>query len=443
MDLVPVFSQMYNSRGGASGGAISSASGSPPRRRRRLSRSRSAKRLSTGDDVCGGAEREAYGRVGGDPGADDRRPRAVFLMGLPGAGKTTVKRRRLGKEDWVDIEPDRFKHRHPRYSEDMGNETDEEVHRWSVRRAVDAFDTTVTLGRRPDVVLDSSGSNASWLRRRISLARSRGYRIELLWVDVPLEIALLRNRDRAYRLGDRTMVPEKVILDKAELLPNSFNELRREADATERLQNWSESSGERRRADYDLYFYPPPRTRPPGRRQGERGWGEMPAGACMPSRAEGSRRTLLIGPWKRNDDVMREKNQRLEWMDRTFRGNRERYVLDEVLGNRDILLEPNRYPYQLPPGLEHWTIWALRAMNHDELCEYIEGWLDARVPHDCISWNYDDNRGKRTIDIWHVHIYFQGRDGKSPGFRSPHSAVATKRPSQLSASRHRMSPCSV
>lgn len=150
---------------------------------------------------------------------------------------------------------------------------------------------------------------------------------------------------------------------------------------------------------------------------------------------------MLIGPWKRGDDVMRKKNERLEWMDRTFKGNRERFVLDHVLQGRDVLLEPNRYPYQLPPDVTHWTIWAMRSMSHDELCEYMEGWLDAREPHNVMSWNYDDNRGRRTIDIWHVHIYFRGRDGKPPFDKR--KASQDKKRFALSSSRHRSSPCSV
>ncbi|CAJ1360791.1 unnamed protein product [Effrenium voratum] len=47
--------------------------------------------------------------------------RVLFLMGLPGAGKTTVKRQRLFADD-VDIEPDSIKRRHHRFSEDMGED---------------------------------------------------------------------------------------------------------------------------------------------------------------------------------------------------------------------------------------------------------------------------------------------------------------------------------
>lgn len=360
-------------------------------------------------------------------------------MGLPGAGKTTVKQRRMHRGD-VDIEPDRFKRRHPQYSRDMDEATDEEVHRWSVRRAADLFDSTIADPRKPDFVFDSSGSNARWLGRRIEAARERGYQTELLWVDVPVEIALLRNRDRG---ANGQWCPEHVIRSKADVMHRSFEELAREADSAERLQNWNERSGERAAAEEDLYLYPAPRTRPPSLRLGERGYGEAPPGARSPSRSKNSRRVVRIGPWKRNDKVAKEKNSRLNWIDRTYRGNREKYVDEEVLGSRDVLVEPNKFPYHLPPDIEHWTIWSRSDLDHKQLCEYVEAWLDARKPNNVVAWNYDDNRGRRTIDIWHVHIYFQGGGGQRPqiGAAAPRESGKAEAASRRQSS-HR-SPCSV
>jgi len=360
-------------------------------------------------------------------------------MGLPGAGKTTVKQRRMHRGD-VDVEPDQFKCRHRRFSDDMGEETDDEVHRWSVRRAADAFDEALMSRRKPNLVFDSSGSNARWLGRRISAARRAGYRTELLWVDVPVEVAILRNRDRATLHGGR-WCPEDVILEKAKVLPDSFEELRKEVDSAERLQNWSERSNERATALEDIHNYPMPRTRAPSLRPGEDEYGKAPLGARSPSPTRGSKRTIRIGPWRRNDAVMHEKGIRLAWMDRTYRGDRERYVLERVLKRRSVYLEPNRFPYELPPGMEHWTIWARREYDHDELYRYVEAWLDARKPHNVVAWNYDDNRGRRTISVWHVHIYFQGADGQKITLGHC-TRERGENSSPAKASLHR-SPCSV
>lgn len=351
-------------------------------------------------------------------------------MGLPGAGKTTVKYRRMHRGD-LDIAPDRFKKWHSRFSDDMGDETDEEVHRWSVRRAVDAFDDAIRDPRRPNVVFDSSGSNSRWLSRRIADARDAGYVTELLWVDVPVEIALFRNRNRAVK---GQWVPECVILDKVKVMLQSFEDLRKEADSVERMQNWSERGGELSQAELDLYLYPAPRSRPCSSRPGDKDYRDCPPGARSPSPTPGSMRTIRIGPWKRNDEVTAKKNARLDWMDRQGRGFRERYVDKHVLGIRETCLEPNKFPYHTPPDLQHWTIWCRHQMPHEELVEYVDRWLEARKPHNIVAWNYDDNHGRRTIDIWHVHLYFKGADGQPPILNSTLSRHRSPSPEPLRGS---------
>ncbi|OLP97092.1 hypothetical protein AK812_SmicGene20617 [Symbiodinium microadriaticum] len=362
-------------------------------------------------------------------------PKALFLMGLPGAGKSTVKKERMSEELFVNVEPDQLKRYHKDYSSNMSEETDTEVHRWSVRRAVDAFEDAVRDSRRRNVLFDSSGSNSQWLARRLETARDAGYHTQLLWVDVPVEIALLRNRDRAKSRGQ--WCPENIILDKAKVLQASFEELRATVDVAERLQNWDPNGHELRRAQEDLYLYPAPRSRATVR-PGDPSYGEAPPGARPPSPTPGSRRTIRIGPWKRSDEVMKAKSARLKWMDETYRGDREKYVLEEVLAGREILLERNMFPYALPPGMEHWTIWARSTMEHDALCVYIEGWLNARQPHNVTAWNYDDNRQMRTIDVWHVHVYFQGADGEPPKF-----CTATQGGELSTNKTYARSPCSV
>ncbi|CAE8742553.1 unnamed protein product [Polarella glacialis] len=140
-----------------------------------------------------------------------------------------------GRHRKVDVEPDQLKRYHPQFSSDMDEDTDIEVHRWSVRRAVDAFEDALMSLRRCNVAFDSCGSNSQWLARRLESARAAGYRTELLWVDVPIEVALLRNRDRGTH---GRWCPESVIMDKAKVMRHSFEELRHTVDFVERIQNW-------------------------------------------------------------------------------------------------------------------------------------------------------------------------------------------------------------
>eukprot|EP00746_Dinoflagellata_sp_MGD_P002804 gnl/MRDRNA2_/MRDRNA2_105480_c0_seq1.p1 gnl/MRDRNA2_/MRDRNA2_105480_c0~~gnl/MRDRNA2_/MRDRNA2_105480_c0_seq1.p1 ORF type:complete len:496 (-),score=48.02 gnl/MRDRNA2_/MRDRNA2_105480_c0_seq1:4-1392(-) len=341
------------------------------------------------------------------PGAWGRRPRALFIIGLPGAGKTSVKQKKLREMPGaVDIEPDMIKKQHRKFRANMSDDTDDEVHRWSTRRSIDVLEDTVESRNRPDLIFDSSGSNSSWLSMRIETAKGQGYRIELLWVDVPVEIAILRNRDRAALSRRGQWCPEHVIQDKAKKMARSFETLRTWADSVERLRNWDPNSGELEKAKTDLWVYPAPRTRAPSLRPCHEGYGDPPEGACPPSRRPGSIRTMRVGPWKRNDEVMRAKTARLAWMDRTYNGDRERYVLERVLRGKDIVMEPNRFPYHMPPDCEHWTIWAHNEMSHDRIVDFIEDWIKERWPDEYVTWNYDDNLGAKTISIWHIHIYF-------------------------------------
>lgn len=365
------------------------------------------------------------------PGAWGRRPRALFIMGLPGAGKTSVKKKKLREMPGaVDIEPDMIKRKHHKYRVQMGDDTDDEVHRWSTRKSIDVLEEVVESRDRPDFVFDSSGSNSSWLSMRIEAAKEQGYRIELLWVDVPVEIAILRNRDRAALSRRGQWCPEHVIQDKAKKMARSFDTLRTWADSAERLRNWDPNNGELEKAKLDLWVYPAPRTRAPSVRPCHEGYGDPPDGACPPSRRPGSRRTMVVGPWKRNDEVMRAKTARLAWMDRTYNGDRERYVLERVLRDQDIVMEPNRFPYHMPPDCEHWTIWSREEMSHEGIAEFVEDWMKKRWPDEYVTWNYDDNLGAKTISIWHIHIYFcrmRGHEahpkGKAP-CRSPSSACS-------------------
>ena len=97
--------------------------------------------------------------------------------------------------------------------------------------------------RKRDLFFDSSGSNSRWLLDRIVAARTAGYSTRLLWINVPVEIALLRNRDRAAE-SRRTMVPESVIIDKVDDIVASFETLRKEVDRAERIDNWKKEGDE-------------------------------------------------------------------------------------------------------------------------------------------------------------------------------------------------------
>ncbi|KAF4325487.1 hypothetical protein BBO99_00000335 [Phytophthora kernoviae] len=121
-----------------------------------------------------------------------------------------------------------------------------------------------------------------------------------------------------------------------------------------------------------------------------------------------SRRTLYIEYWSRTDECKERKWDHLDEIAENY-GSAEEHIFATTLKGRTACLEPNMFPYATPAGIEHWTLWHIKDLNHEQVKQYVENWIDANAPH-VERWNYDDNP-ERSIDIFHVHVYFQVPEG--------------------------------
>ncbi|KAG7402073.1 hypothetical protein PHYBOEH_007287 [Phytophthora boehmeriae] len=121
-----------------------------------------------------------------------------------------------------------------------------------------------------------------------------------------------------------------------------------------------------------------------------------------------NRRTLYIEYWSRTDECKERKWDHLDEIAENY-GSAEEHIFATTLKGRTACLEPNMFPYATPAGIEHWTLWHVKDLNHEQVKQYVENWIDANAPH-VESWNYDDNP-ERSIDIFHVHVYFQVAEG--------------------------------
>ncbi|EGZ30608.1 hypothetical protein PHYSODRAFT_538565 [Phytophthora sojae] len=121
-----------------------------------------------------------------------------------------------------------------------------------------------------------------------------------------------------------------------------------------------------------------------------------------------SRRTLYIEYWSRTDECKERKWDHLDEITEKY-GTAEEHIFATTLKGRTAFLEPNMFPYDTPAGIEHWTLWHVKDLNHEQVKQYVENWIDANAPH-VERWNYDDNP-ERSIDIFHVHVYFQVAEG--------------------------------
>ena len=150
--------------------------------------------------------------------------KAIFTMGLPAAGKSTlVEKRYAGRANYVIVDPDVIAAGLPGYDPKMP----QLVHEKANAIAEERFQHALKARPRKHVILDSTGTRVSKLLGRMALARKAGYSIHLLYVTVPLEVSLQRNRERT------RVVPEAVILQKAEEISASFNKVRPKVDSVE------------------------------------------------------------------------------------------------------------------------------------------------------------------------------------------------------------------
>ncbi|CEG41373.1 uncharacterized protein PHALS_11723 [Plasmopara halstedii] len=124
-----------------------------------------------------------------------------------------------------------------------------------------------------------------------------------------------------------------------------------------------------------------------------------------------SRRTLYIEYWSRTDECKERKWDHLDDIAENF-GSAEEHIFATTL-----------------KGIEHWTLWHIKDLNHELVKQYVESWIDANAPH-VERWNYDDNP-ERSIDIFHVHVYFQVAKGRTVLLDRKGEAMRWSSPSSL------------
>eukprot|EP00981_Chlorochromonas_danica_P009546 scaffold2727_cov161-Ochromonas_danica.AAC.9 len=96
--------------------------------------------------------------------------------------------------------------------------------------------------------------------------------------------------------------------------------------------------------------------------------------------------------WERSEGCKRAKSLHTERIDRLC-DSREDLVLLTTLWQDDIVLEPNMFPYDTPWGIEHYTLWSTRELDHEEVVAFVDRWLAKNMPN-VRRWQYDDNSGR-------------------------------------------------
>lgn len=159
---------------------------------------------------------------------DHSQPVAIFLTGGPASGKTHYKKESLiPHHRFVDIDCDAIKEQLPEY--DPGQPM--YLHKESVDVAQRLLRHCVKEGR--SFTYDSTGLDIYTIQAAAKEARGKGYHIAVHSVEVPVEVALERNQQRARK------VPEDLVRSKHSEMDWAFRHLKRLADHVVRHENLS------------------------------------------------------------------------------------------------------------------------------------------------------------------------------------------------------------
>lgn len=149
-------------------------------------------------------------------------PKAIFTLGLPGSGKSTILNKFLiSNPDYVLVSADEIRLKHPDYNP----KDPEAIHEQCVNMAEQSMYAYAGElgGERHNILMDGGGINNSYTSRIIDRLKRSGYMIKVIFVDTPVDICILRNKDRV-KNGER-FVPPASIIDKSYRLRKSVEKL--------------------------------------------------------------------------------------------------------------------------------------------------------------------------------------------------------------------------
>lgn len=146
--------------------------------------------------------------------------KAVFTMGLPASGKSTLVNKKYGREEFTIIDPDEIK----KEQADYDPKNPSVYHEWSKLMAMQR--TADAIANEENVVIDGTGTNVEKMYKQMREFQSLGYVVELLYVKTSLQTALDRNAKR-----DRTVNPA-IIYEKYETISTAFEILATIANKT-------------------------------------------------------------------------------------------------------------------------------------------------------------------------------------------------------------------
>lgn len=163
---------------------------------------------------------------------------AIFLLGLPGSGKSTFILEFLKSHpNYQVVSADNIRVNHPNYNPKDPEAIHEECVRLAEMQMYDLTNPSRALGQ-VNVIMDGGGINNSYTTRIINVVKSYGYKIKTVFIDTPVDICILRNKERI--LNGERFVPASSIIDKSYRLKASVNKLSSVSDEFEVVKYFSD-----------------------------------------------------------------------------------------------------------------------------------------------------------------------------------------------------------
>ena len=130
---------------------------------------------------------------------------------------------------WRTINPDVFKEEIPGYDTELPGY----VHEMSSKMNNVYFEAAIETG--DPIFVDSVGQNEKKMARWLEAARKKGYRVQLVYVSVPLTVNLIRNLTRGREVNSM------IIVDQWKVISRNFEILKRLANKARKIDNRNNS----------------------------------------------------------------------------------------------------------------------------------------------------------------------------------------------------------
>lgn len=143
---------------------------------------------------------------------------AIFMLGLPGSGKSTWIAENIDLVKYHMVSADEIRVKHDNYDP----KNPEEIHEECVRLAEEQMYILAENGL--NIVMDGGGINNNYTTRIITRLKDKhGYKIKIVFINTPVSICIERNKDRVK--NNERFVPNHSIIDKAYRLEKSVDKL--------------------------------------------------------------------------------------------------------------------------------------------------------------------------------------------------------------------------